>query len=279
MIKRGACVLLPSFLIFFRESLEASMICSIMLAYLKQIGRRDRFKDVWIGIWAAVAVAMIGGSVVFSTLRNYDGTDLQTQIEGSTYFIACGVLTYMTFWMKKQGRNLKNELHSKMNAAISTGSILAIALIAFITVGREGLETIVFMIAIAFQSSPVALAIGAVLGVMSGLILSYFIYVLGKRINLRYFFDIMGTLLMLFAAGLLADGIEDFQQLGWLPGQHALWSTASILSEDSTFGDILHSFFGYADSPTALQVIFYIGFLTVAMWLFWRSSTKNFEAV
>ena len=270
--------MLASFLIFFRESLEASMICSIMLAYLKQIGRRDRFKDVWIGIWSAVAVAVIGGVVVFSTLRNYDGSDLQTKIEGTTYFIACGVLTYMTFWMKKQGKNLKNELHAKMNAAISTGSIFAITLIAFITVGREGLETVVFMIAIAFHTNPSMLAMGAAVGVLAGLILSYVIYVLGKRINLKHFFDVMGTLLMLFAAGLLADGIEDFQQLGWLPGEHALWNTTSILSEDSTFGDILHSFFGYADNPTALQVIFYVCFIAIVVWLFWRNSTNKFNS-
>jgi high-affinity iron transporter len=275
MFMFGVDDLLGSFLIFFRESLEASMICSIMLAYLNQIGKRDRFKDVWIGIWVAVALDVVGGIVVFSTLRNYDGSDLQTKIEGTTYFIACGVLTYMTFWMKKQGRNLKKELHAKMDAAISTGSVLAIALIAFITVGREGLETVVFMIAIAFHTNPVMLAVGALLGVIVGLILSYVIYVMGKKINLKYFFDSMGTLLMLFAAGLLADGIEDFQQLRWLPREHALWSTSSILSEDSTLGDILHSFFGYADSPTALQVIFYVGFLAIAIWLFWRTGTNK----
>ncbi|MCY0875191.1 MAG: FTR1 family protein [Firmicutes bacterium] len=266
--------MLASLLIFFRESLEASMICSIMLAYLKQIGRRDRFKDVWIGVWAAVAVAVVGGVVVFYTLRHYDGSDLQSKIEGTTYFIACAVLTYMTFWMKKQGKNLKQELHAKMDAAMDTGSILAIGLLAFITVGREGLETVVFMIAIAFHTSPLLLAIGAVIGVMFGLTVSYAIYVLGKRINLKHFFDIMGTLLMLFAAGLLADGIEDFQQLGWLPGEHALWNTTAFLSEDSTFGDILHSFFGYADSPTALQVIFYVGFLVIVTQLFWRTGRK-----
>lgn len=267
--------MLPSFLIFFRESLEASMICSIMLAYLRQVGRRDRFKDVWIGIWAAVAVAIVGGIVVFTTLRDYDGSALQTKIEGITYFIACGVLTYMTFWMKKQGRNLKKELHAKMEAAITAGSIFAIALIAFITVGREGLETVVFMIAIAFHASPIMLAVGAALGIAVGLILSYAIYVLGKRVNMKHFFNVMGTLLMLFAAGLLANGIENFQELGWLPGGQAIWNTTSMLSEDSTFGDILHSFFGYASSPTALQAIVYVGFLGVVVWTFWRVGTPK----
>lgn len=246
------------------------MICSIMLAYLKQVGRSDRFRDVWIGVGAAIVVAVVGGVVVYSTLRNYDGSDLQTKIEGITYFIACGVLTYMTFWMKRQGRNMKKELHAKMEAAMSTGSILAIGLIAFITVGREGLETVVFMIAIAFHTSTLLLALGALVGIVAGLILSYFIYVAGKRVNLKHFFDVMGTLLMLFAAGLLANGIEDFQGLGWLPAQHALWNTATWLSENSTFGDILHSFFGYADQPSAMQVSLYVVYIVVVLWLFWK---------
>lgn len=252
------------------------MICAIMLAYLKQIGRRDRFKDVWIGIGAAVALATAGGVIVFSTIQSYDGSGLQNAIEGSTYFVACAVLTYMTFWMKRQSKNLKGELHAKMEAALTAGSVLAIAGIAFLTVGREGLETVVFLIAIAFHTDAALLGIGAAVGIAAGLTLSYIIYVLGRRVNLRYFFDVMGTLLMLFAAGLLADGIESFQAIGWLPVfTHPLWSTAGLLSEDSTFGDILHSFFGYADSPTPLQVAAYLVYLGIALWAFWIMGAKR----
>ncbi len=243
-----------------------------MLAYLSQIGRRDQAKGVWTGIWAAILVALIGGVVVYFTLRNYDGSTLQTKIEGITYFLACIVLTYMTFWMKRQSKNIKNELHAKMQAALTAGSVLSIALIGFITVGREGLETVVFMVAIAFRTNPLLLGIGALVGTAFGLTLSFMIYVLGKRVNLKRFFDIMGTLLMLFAAGLLANGIEAFQELKWLPGQQSLWSTATFLRQDSTFGDIMHSFFGYADSPTSLQVILYIGYLGIALYLFWHVS-------
>ena len=261
--------MLASMLIFFRESLEAAMICSIMFTYLKQIGRGDRFRDVWIGIGAALVVDVVCGVMIFSLIRHYDGSVLQTQIEGITYVIACGVLTYMTFWMKQQGRNLRHQLQAKISLAVSTGSMFAIALIAFITVGREGLETVVFMIAIAFQTNPLWLAVGAVFGTMMGLMLSYAIYVFGKRVKLHYFFNVMGGLLMLFAAGLLADSIENFQQLGWLPKEQAVWSSAFLLRENSVLGDILHSFFGYAENPTAMQIVFYFGFLLVVR-MFWR---------
>lgn len=267
--------MLASFLIFFRESFEASMICAVMLAYLRQINRQDRFKDVWIGVGVAIVVATLGGMVVFSTLRNYDGSSLQGKIEGITFFVACGVLTYMTIWMKKQSKNLKHELHQKMQVAIQAGSILAIGGIAFITVGREGLETVVFMIAIAFHNNPWFLALGAFIGTIGGLILSYMIYVVGRRINLKTFFDIMGAMLMLFAAGLLANGVQAFQELGWLPVQHALWHTTTFLSEDSTFGDIMHSFFGYADSPTTMQVSAYIIYLVIVLAFFLRMGSSK----
>lgn len=266
--------MLAAVLIFFRESFEAAMICAIMLSYLKQIGQSERFKEVWMGIGLALMVDILGGIAIFATIRHYDGSNLQTQIEGITYLIACGVLTYMTLWMKHQGRQIKSDLQSRIRNAVGAGSLFAIAFIAFITVGREGLETVIFMIAIAFHSSPVWLAMGAILGIMLGLMLSYFIYIMGKRINLSYFFRVMGILLSLFAAGLLANGIEDFQQLGWLPKQHSLWNSAALLSENSVFGDILHSFFGYAESPTALQVVLYVGFLVVVS-IYWNKGNRK----
>ncbi len=275
MMREDLFRMLGSFLIFFRESLEASMIVSIMLAYLKQVGRRDRFRDVWIGVWSALGIAAIGGYIIFATIRQYDGTNLQTEIESITYFVAAGILTYMTFWMNRQSRQLKSDLHARLATAVQRETVWTIALVAFVTVGREGLETVVFMIAIAFKSSPLFLTVGALIGACAGLFLSYLIYAMGKRINLGAFFNTMGTLLMLFAAGLLADGVQDWQQLGWIRfGARPLWNTSGLLNENTTLGDILHSFFGYADNPTALQLGSYVVYLTLMLWLFWRGNRR-----
>lgn len=271
--------MLGSYLIFFREALEASMICSIMLAYLKQIGRTDRFKDVWFGIGAAILVASIGGYIVYRILRNYDGSILQSEIESITYLIAGIILTYMTFWMQRQGRDMRRRLQEQMSGALSSGTLLTIALIAFVTVGREGLETVIFMIAIAFQTSPLLLTFGAALGVISGLTLSYFIYIAGRKIDLKRFFTVMGSLLMLFAAGLFADAIQNWQTLGWLPSfGHPLWNSSGLLSQSSTLGDILHSFFGYSDSPSLLQSFVYLVYLALMITLFWRGNRRNAKA-
>ncbi|EQD78780.1 Iron permease FTR1, partial [mine drainage metagenome] len=147
------------------------------------------------------------------------------------------------------------------------GARLSLALVAFQAVGREGLETVVFTLAIFFAASSTgasfaasvpAAAIGAALGVLGALIIAYAIYRLGHRINLGRFFQVVGSLLMLFAAGLLADAIENLQQLHWLPVlARPLWNTSSLLTDSGPIGDVLHTFLGYAAQPTGLQVVVY----------------------
>lgn len=254
--------MLPSLVIFFRESLEASLIVGIILAYLHRIGRSEQARPVWIGVGAAVAVDFAVALATYHIIRQYDGSRIQTILEGGTYFVATGVLAYMSFWMKHQSHGLKRELEIQVRTALTRGSVAAMVLLSAITVGREGLETVFFMLAIAFNTTPLGLAIGAALGLGLGLGVSYWIYHLGRRLPLNLFFNVLGVLLLLFAAGLLADGVENFQSLGWLPFLHQVaWHSQRLLNQHSAFGDILHSFFGYADAPTVLQIASYVAFL------------------
>lgn len=121
---------MASFLIFLRESLEASMICSIMFAYLSMMGRRDRFKDVWIGIMVGILVSFLGGIAVYSSIEHYDGSDLHFIIEGISYFLACGLLTYITSWIKKK-KNLNEEVNSRIQSALDTRSIFPFQVSSF----------------------------------------------------------------------------------------------------------------------------------------------------
>lgn len=254
--------MLPTMVIFFRESLEASLIVGIILAYLHRIGRADRAGAVWTGVGLAVAADVGVALVTYHLIRSYGGSHVQIVLEGSTYLLAMVLLTYMSFWMKDQSRSLRHELETRVQAALEGGSLLALVLLCALTVGREGLETVFFTLAIAFQTQPWALAVGAAAGLVAGLATSYWIYVLGRRLPLGLFFNVLGVLLLLFAGGLLADGIQDFQTLGWLPflGQ-VVWHSGHLLNEQSALGDILHSFFGYADQPTVLQLLCYAAFL------------------
>jgi high-affinity iron transporter len=258
--------MLATLVIFLREGVEASMIIAILLAYLNRIGRREHFRDVFVGVGAALLLATAGGVAAYLTIRSYDGSRVQTIFETVTYLVAATVLTYMTFWMRKHARSLSKELRARADAALDGRARWGLGLLAFQAVGREGLETVVFTLAIVFSTSTAGALSGAVIGLAGALGIAFVIYRLGHRLNLARFFTVIGVLLMVFAAGLLADAVENLQQLGWLPVLDApMWNSARLLSEDSALGDVLHSFFGYSDAPTPMQVLIYAGYLSVVV--------------
>jgi high-affinity iron transporter len=257
---------LATLVIFLREGVEASMIVAILLAYLNRIGRRDHFRDVFLGVGAALLLATAGGAVAYETIRSYDGSRAQTIFETVTYLVAAAVLTYMTFWMRKHARLLSKELRERAEAALDGRARWGLGLLAFQAVGREGLETVVFTLAIIFSTSTAGALTGAVIGLAGGLGIAFVIYRLGHRLNLAKFFTVIGVVLMVFAAGLLANSVQNLQELGWLPVLNApMWHSARLLSQDSSFGDVLHSFFGYSDAPTPLQLLIYLGYLAVVV--------------
>ncbi|HET6874304.1 MAG TPA: FTR1 family protein [Acidimicrobiales bacterium] len=263
-----------TFLIFLREGIEASMIIAILCAYLDKIGQRQHFRDVFLGVAAAMVLVLIGGVAAYLTLKTYAGSRTQTIFETVTYVIAAAVLTYMTFWMRNHSRTISNELRERAEAAMDGRARWGLGLLAFQSVGREGLETMVFTLAIVFASSSKGVLGGGAAGLAIAMLIALAIYRFGKRINVGAFFTTIGAVLMIFAAGLVADAVENLQELGWI---HLLtgvvWNTSGALSQDSTFGDILHSFFGYADRPTVLQIICYFVYLAVTVITFLRVGT------
>jgi high-affinity iron transporter len=275
---------IPTFVIFFREGIEASMIVAILLSYLKRSGQRRHFRDVYLGVAAALVLVLAGGIAAYEFIDQYNGSNVQTYFETATYLVAAAALTYMTFWMQRHARSLATDLERRSDLALSGSARTGLGLLAFQAVGREGLETMVFTLAIVFASSKQAgaplhgnfLLLGAGLGLALALGVAVAIYRLGAKLNLRRFFQVLGVLLMVFAAGLLADAIENLQRLGWLPfGRHVLWNSSHVVSEGSNIGDVLHSLLGYADRPTILQVLVWVIYVAVSTTAFVRSGRRR----
>lgn len=269
--------MIPTFVIFLREGIEASMIVAILLAYLDKIGQRRHFRDVFLGVAAAMVLVIGGGVAAYLVIKQYDGSTVQTVFETVTYLVAASVLTYMTFWMQSHSRTMSAELQRRSEEALNGRARFGLGLLAFQAVGREGLETMVFTLAIVFASSTQVatqahgqgLLLGAVLGLAVAMAIAYVIFKLGRRLNLGMFFRVIGVVLMVFAAGLLADAVENMQKLGWLPFlEHPVWNTSSFLSESSSLGDVFHSLLGYADQPTVLQLVVWVSFVSVSATLF-----------
>ncbi len=257
--------MIPVLVIFFREGLEASLIVSIILAYLQRAGQARVSLWVWAGVVGALLADLVVGLSLYHLIRHYNGSRLQTMLEGSTYFVAMVMLTTMSFWMKAQGRDLKRSLEGRVQGALSRGSVWAMTGLSFVTVGREGLETVFFTLAVALRSSPEGVAGGAAIGLGLALGVDWIMLRAGRRVPLSLFFNVMGGVLLVFAAALLSDGIEDFQALGWLPFAHSIWNTAGVLGEGGVLGDILHNFVGYAARPSLLQVGCYVLYLGISL--------------
>lgn len=254
-----------AFVIALREGIEAALIVSIILAYLRQLERSDRAPLVWGGTAAAVALSAVAGTVIFAAGAEFEGTTEQV-FEGLVTLTAVGVLTWMIFWMRRQGTRIKGELRSKVDSALVTGGV-ALAALAFVAVLREGIETALFLFAAAKGTAVEAggvrsQMIGAILGLALAVVLGVLLYRGGIRLNLRSFFRVTGIVLIVVAAGLFAYSVHELQEAGWFPflEEHAFDLSAS-LPDDSGVGAVLRGLIGYNANPTVLEIVAWLAYL------------------
>ena len=171
--------MVATFVLFLREGLEASLVVSMLFAALRQLGQMNKARAVWMGVGVALFASLAGGIALYITIHDYVGSTFQAVFETFTYLLAVVLLTTMTFWMQKHSRSMKREITAKASIA---GSSLALGLLAFSTVGREALETAIFTLAYAFQTSGALLLLGAALGLLVSIGLCILIYRLGYRL-------------------------------------------------------------------------------------------------
>ncbi|MDQ7818970.1 MAG: iron uptake transporter permease EfeU [Armatimonadota bacterium] len=262
-------------LVTLREGLEAALIVGIILAYLARTGHRAKFGLVWTGTGLAVGVSLLAGAAIFLTAGQLEGR-VEEIFEGTAMFTAAGVLTYMVFWMRRQAINIRAHLQAQVSTALARGSSTALVLLAFVAVGREGIETALFMFAAAQSATALQTVAGGVLGLGTAVLLGYLLYRGTYRLNLRAFFNITSVLLLLFGAGLLAHGIHEYQEAGLLPVMvEQVWDTSRILSEKSVAGSLLGAVFGYNANPSLLEVLAYGLYLLGVGWAYFRPPTAR----
>ncbi|MFF3512940.1 iron uptake transporter permease EfeU [Streptomyces sp. NPDC002573] len=258
-----------NYLIGLREGLEASLVVCILIAYLVKTGRRDALKPIWIGIAIAVAIALGFGCVL-----EFGSQELTFQAQealgGSLSIVAVGLVTWMVFWMRRTARHLKAELHGKLDAALAMGTGALVAT-AFLAVGREGLETALFVWAsvhAASDGTPRPL-IGVALGLATAVLLGWLFYRGALKINLAKFFTWTGGMLVVVAAGVLAYGFHDLQEADWLPGlTHLAFDISGVIPPDSWYGTLLKGVFNFQPDPTVLQLTVWALYLVPTLAVF-----------
>jgi high-affinity iron transporter len=262
--------LFVAFLIMLREGIEAALIVGIIAGYLKQTGRERALPAVWVGVGLACLLCLALG-----TGLNAGGAEFpqkaQELFEGSVALLATGMLLSMVLWMGRAARSIKTALRAQVDVALRSGGRreLALACMAFLAVGREGLESVFFLIASVQQDLGMGVPIGAALGLLGAFAFGIGIYRGGLKINLRRFFRWTGVFIIFVAAGLLTGALRAFHEAGlWNVLQTTAFDFSAILPKDGALGTLLAGIFGYQEAPTVAEVIAYLGFLLPALVLF-----------
>ncbi|MFI6338117.1 iron uptake transporter permease EfeU [Streptomyces sp. NPDC050535] len=246
-----------NYLIGLREGLEASLVVCILIAYLVKTGHREALRPIWTGIAAAVLI-----SLGFGFGLEYGSQEMtfkaQEALGGSLSIVAVGLVTWMVFWMRRTARHLRSELHGRLDSALLMGTG-ALVVTAFLAVGREGLETSLFVWtsvhAAGSEDGTFEPLLGALLGLATAVVLGWLFYRGALRINLAKFFTWTGGMLVVVAAGVLAYGFHDLQEADFLPGlTNRAFDVSGAIPPDSWYGTLLKGVFNFQPDPTVLQV-------------------------
>jgi high-affinity iron transporter len=268
--------LLVAFLIMFREGIEAALIVAIVAGYLKQTGRQNALPAVCFGVASAALLCTVLGIALEAGGAEFP-QKAQELFEGCVALLATGILVSMVFWMGKAARSIKSQLHNSIDAAMASGDHrgLALAAMAFLTVGREGLESVFFLIATVQQDVGIGVPIGAVLGLLCAFAFGVGIYRGGVRLNLRQFFRFTGVFIIFVAAGLFSGAVHAFHEAGlWNGLQDTAFDLSGILPADGLIGTLLGGIFGYQDAPTVGEVIAYLALLVPSLFLFFMQGRR-----
>ena len=257
-----------AFLITLREGLEIAIVLAILISYLVKTGRADEVGAVWRGAGIAAGICVAVGLVVHLAVGGLNGRN-EKAVEAVIALAAASVLTWMIFWMREHARTLGAQLRRQVEEATTAR---ALAVIAFVAVLREGLETVLFLLSAETSSASGA---GVVVGGLSGLVVSVGLgvvfYSAGHRLNLRTFFNVTGVLLILFAAGLVGKFFHEFRELleiesGWI--WSPAWTIESGLWANGAFYDFMKGFFGWHAETERIRLVAYFAYLLPVGWAF-----------
>ena len=268
--------MLANYLIGLREGLEAALVVSILVAYLVKSGRKQLLPAIWIGVAIAVAVSLgFGAALTYGP----QGLTFEAQelIGGTLSIIAVGFVTWMIFWMARAARSLGGDLRDKIDVA-ADGNPWSLVVVAVLAVGREGLETALFIWSATQAGTRDANGIapptweplaGAALGILTAVVIGYLIYRGAISINLSKFFTWTGAFLIVVAGGVLAYGVHDLQEAGFLPGLNTVaFDVSGTIDPNSWYGSLLKGVLNFSPRTTVLEMVVWMHYVEWGLALF-----------
>ena len=272
--------MIESFLVTSRETLEASLVVGIVLAYLNRTNNQNYKKTVYYGIGFGILASLLS-AVTFTIFSGGLEGKAEQIFEGTTMLFGAFLLTTMILWMMQQ-RHIAKDIEGKVEKHLMSTeplfSHIGIFMLVSIAIIREGVETVIFLNALNYASG--INFIGGTLGIVAAILVGYLFFVSTKRINLKKLFNISSILLILFAAGLVAHGMHEFEEAGLVSGIVApLFDVNHILNEKGLVGSFLKGLFGYNGNPSLLEVLAYASYLGVIFVLYKRIESSKVKAI
>src|SRR6476620_11931449 len=263
-----------NFLIGLREGLEATLIVVLLMAYLTKSGRRELLPRLWAGVGAAVAVSVGFGALLTFGPRGLT-FEAQETIGGGLSIVAVGLVSWMVFWMARTARTLGSDLRSRVDG-VADGAAWGLVLVAALAVGREGLETALFLWAAAQASGESGTPLfGALLGLAVAAGLGYLLHRGVLKVNLSRFFTWTGVALVVIAGGVLAYGIHDLQEAGILPGLHSLaFDVSAAVPPSSWYGTLLKGTLNFSPATTWLEAAAWVLYAVPVMYFYLRANFR-----
>jgi high-affinity iron transporter len=252
--------MLPAFVLTLREGLEAALVIGIAIGVLRKMKRAEFIPSIWAGAAAAALLSLLAAFVLNLIGAEFSGRGEEI-FEGTAMLLAAGLLTWMIFWMRRQARFMRSEIEAGVRKAVGATGKRAMFALAFLAVAREGFELALFLFAAKASTSAAQTIGGAAAGLAGAALFGYLFFTSTRRLSLKTFFQVTNVLLILFAAGLVANSVAEFNEAGVLPeviGQ--VWNTRPILSDESAFGELLKALVGYHDAPSLAQLIGYAAY-------------------
>lgn len=263
--------MLATFLITFREGLEAFLLVGILLAYLTRMNARKKAIWIYLGAVGGVIASVLAAFVLQVVISQFDNEHYRLILTIAVMLTAVCILSYMALWMQKQAQAHTKAVQEQLAQHVSAGRTFGIAMLAFVSVLREGIETVLFLSAISYGGSDVSMTWGLA-GLVLSAVLVWILLRTTRQVPMRQFFRGTSLLLIIIAAGLLSSVVNQLQALGVDLGPVTpIFDISHILSDSTGFGIFMRGLFGYNATPTLAQFVVWLLFLTTAVILWWRS--------
>ena len=260
--------MLLTFLILFRESLEAFLLVGILIAYLNRLDGRRYVKWIYVGVGVGLVGSFIAAFVLQVVIDQFNNEFYRAILTASIMLVAACILTYMAIWMHKQARAHTEQAKQQLKDYMTAGNVVGVAMLAFVSVWREGIETVLFLSALAYTGQPLSIP-GGLAGMALAIALVWLLVSGTRRVPLQPFFRYTSLILIIIAAGLLGSAVNMLQGAGVLPGSGPIFDISGVLPDTTGIGIFLRGLFGYNASPTLPQFALWAAYL-IASAVLWR---------